>query len=110
MGFNILLVDDSSLTRKKVRRIIEMAELEVGDFFEAENGAEALKVLDESKIDLVLSLDIGTGPTVDVFDEMGATRVFDPEKIVMVNDHFTPAKDIASAELSKKMRSFARKQ
>jgi 3-isopropylmalate/(R)-2-methylmalate dehydratase large subunit len=63
-----------------------------------------------SKIDLVLSLDIGTAPTVEIFEKMGATRVFDPEKVVMVNDHFTPAKDIASAELSRKMRSFAREQ
>jgi 3-isopropylmalate/(R)-2-methylmalate dehydratase large subunit len=41
---------------------------------------------------------------------MGASRVFDPEKVVMVNDHFVPAKDIEAAELSRKMRLFARDQ
>jgi 3-isopropylmalate/(R)-2-methylmalate dehydratase large subunit len=63
-----------------------------------------------SKIDLVLSLDIGTAGAVRIFEKMGASKVFDPEKIVMVNDHFAPAKDIEAAELSKKMREFARDQ
>lgn len=61
-----------------------------------------------ARIDLVLSVDIGTAPTVEIFEKMGASRVFDPEKIVLVNDHFVPAKDIEAALLSKKMRLFAR--
>lgn len=55
MALNILIVDDSALTRKKIRRIIEMVDFEVGSFFEAGNGAEALRILDESKADLVLA-------------------------------------------------------
>ena len=55
MALNILIVDDSVLTRKKIRRIIEMVNLEVGRFLEAGNGAEALNILDESEVDLVLS-------------------------------------------------------
>ena len=63
-----------------------------------------------SKIDLVLSLDIGTAAAIKIFEKMGAKRVFDPKKVVMVNDHFVPAKDIEAAELSKKMRIFSRDQ
>jgi two-component system chemotaxis response regulator CheY len=55
MGLNILIVDDSSLTRKAIRRIIDMLELEVEQIFEAENGSEALKILDKTNIDLVLA-------------------------------------------------------
>jgi len=55
MALNVLIVDDSSLTRKKIKRIIEMANLDVGQFLEAENGTEALKVLDEANVDLVLA-------------------------------------------------------
>ncbi len=55
MAWNILIVDDSSLTRKRIRRIIEMAGLDVNQFLDAENGAQALKVLQHSSIDLVLS-------------------------------------------------------
>lgn len=55
MALNILVVDDSSLTRKAIRRIIDMLDLNVGQIFEAENGMKALKVLDETNIDLVLA-------------------------------------------------------
>ena len=55
MGLNILIVDDSSLTRKAIRRIIDMLDLEVEQIFEAENGSEALKILDKTNIDLVLA-------------------------------------------------------
>ncbi len=41
---------------------------------------------------------------------MGVRQVFDPQKIVMVADHFVPNKDIASAEQVKIMREFARQQ
>jgi two-component system, chemotaxis family, chemotaxis protein CheY len=55
MAWNILIVDDSSLTRKIVRRVIEMTQLDVDQFLDAENGAEALKILEQSSVDLVLS-------------------------------------------------------
>jgi len=55
MAWDILIVDDSSLTRKRIRRIIEMANLDVGQFLDAGNGAEALKILEYSNVDLVLS-------------------------------------------------------
>jgi 3-isopropylmalate/(R)-2-methylmalate dehydratase large subunit len=40
---------------------------------------------------------------------VGATSVFDPERVVFVLDHFTPNKDILSAENCKKIREFAAK-
>jgi DNA-binding LytR/AlgR family response regulator len=51
MALNVLIVDDSSLTRKRIRRIIEMVDLEVGRFLEAGNGVEALRILGESRVD-----------------------------------------------------------
>lgn len=55
MALNILIVDDSALTRKKIRRIIEMVDLDVASFSEAGNGVEALEILDGLKMDLVLA-------------------------------------------------------
>jgi len=55
MGMNVLIVDDSSLTRKAIRRIVDMIGLDIEKVFEAENGVEALKILNESHIQLVLA-------------------------------------------------------
>lgn len=61
------------------------------------------------KVDLVMGTDVTVPLAGAVFEKMGAKRVFDPERVVFVNDHFVPAKDIQSAELSKSMRAFAQK-
>lgn len=63
----------------------------------------------EAKLDVVMANDI-TGPmAVPVFKKM-ADKVFDKEKVVLVPDHFTPNKDIKSAENSKSIREFAKEQ
>ncbi len=58
-------------------------------------------------LDLVMGTDITTALSAEVFAQMGAQRVFDPDKIALVNDHFVPAKDIAAATLAQIMRRFA---
>lgn len=55
MALDILIVDDSSLTRKRIRRIIEMTNLDVGQFLDAGNGVEALEILEKTDVDLVLT-------------------------------------------------------
>ena len=62
------------------------------------------------KVDLILANDITAPIAIREFRKMGVGRVFDPKKIVMVPDHFTPNKDIASAEQAKLVRDFAREQ
>ena len=63
----------------------------------------------EAKLDLVLGNDVTTPVAVDVFDKAGFTRVFDKDRIAIVLDHYTPCKDIKSAQLCKTARDFARK-
>jgi 3-isopropylmalate/(R)-2-methylmalate dehydratase large subunit len=60
-------------------------------------------------IDLALANDITAPLSLEEFEKVGATRVFDPEKVVFVLDHFTPNKDIISAENCKTIREFAHK-
>jgi len=62
------------------------------------------------KVDLVLSNDITAPIAIREFERIGVKNVFDPRKVVMVPDHFTPNKDIASAEQAKLMREFAVEQ
>ena len=63
----------------------------------------------EAKLDVVLGNDVTTPVAIGVFEKTGFTKVFDPEKIVIALDHYTPCKDIKSAELSKTSRDFAKK-
>ena len=73
-----------------------LAEVRAGDLIEA-------------RLDLVLGNDVTTPVAVKVFEQAGFSRVFDPEKIAIVLDHYTPCKDIKSAQLCKTARDFARK-
>lgn len=61
----------------------------------------------EADLDMVLGNDITTPPAIKEFYKMGASKVFDAEKVALVPDHFTPNKDIKSAEQCKCMREFA---
>ncbi len=61
-------------------------------------------------VDVVLANDITAPLAIKEFRRIGVDRVFDPQKVVMVPDHFVPNKDIASAEQAKMMREFAREQ
>jgi 3-isopropylmalate/(R)-2-methylmalate dehydratase large subunit len=61
----------------------------------------------EAKLDLVLGNDVTTPPAIKVFEETGAVDVFDRSKVALVPDHFTPNKDIKSAEHCALMRRFA---
>ncbi|MCM8825157.1 MAG: aconitase family protein, partial [Candidatus Omnitrophica bacterium] len=63
----------------------------------------------EANVDLILANDI-TGPlAIEEFEKADAKKVFDPSKIVLVPDHFTPCKDIKSAEMVKVLRNFSKK-
>lgn len=60
--------------------------------------------------DLVLVNEVSGAVAMREFAKMGADRVFDPSKIALVADHFSPAKDARSAELIGALRQFAREQ
>ncbi len=63
----------------------------------------------EAKLDLVMSNDI-TGPMALPIFRQVADKVFDIDKVVFIPDHFTPNKDIASAQNSKDIQIFAKEQ
>lgn len=62
----------------------------------------------KAKLDMVLGNDITTPVAIKEFRKIGINKVFDVNKISIVPDHFTPNKDIKSAEQVKLCREFAR--
>ncbi len=64
-----------------------------------------------AKVDLVLANELSAAVAIGVMRQMkGADRVFDREKIALVEDHFVPAKDAQSAKIAKLMKDFAIEQ
>lgn len=75
----------------------------------AHAGLESVRAgqLIRAKLDMVLGNDVTTPVAINEFKEKGFDKVFDKDKISIVLDHFTPNKDIKSAEHCKQCRCFA---
>lgn len=75
----------------------------------AHSGQSAFKAGDilDIDVDVLLINDVSGPVAIEVFQKMGDGDVFDKEKVIMVLDHFTPNKDVTSANISKGMRQFA---
>lgn len=61
-------------------------------------------------VDLAMANDITAPLAIDAFRKIGVEKVWDRDKVALVPSHFVPAKDIASATLSQRMREFAYEQ
>ncbi len=73
-------------------------------------GLDSVKAGDliEANLDLVLGNDITTPVAIHELEKFDDKTVFDKDKIALVPDHFTPNKDIKSAEHAKLVREFAK--
>ena len=75
----------------------------------AHAGLESVEAgqLIEADLDLVLGNDVTTPVAIHEMEKFNTDKVFDKDKIAMVMDHFTPNKDIKSAEHCKCVREYA---
>lgn len=62
------------------------------------------------RCDVVMTNDISGPMAFRIMEQMGVERVFDPKKVVLVPDHFTPAKDVRSAQLQRRLQDWAAEQ
>ncbi len=83
-----------TMTQKILAAHAGLKEVKAGQFIEAE-------------LDIVLGNDVTTPVAIKEFKKMGATSVYDKNKVVIVPDHFTPNKDIKAAEQCKMVREFS---
>ena len=60
-----------------------------------------------AKVDVALGNDITAPIAIREFRQAGGQKVFDRDKVALVLDHFTPNKDISSAQQCKTVREFA---
>ena len=85
-----------TMTQKILAKAASLDKVEAGQLIEA-------------KLDLVQGNDITTPVAITEFEKAGFTQVFDKDKISIILDHYTPCKDIKSAQLCKQSREFALK-
>ena len=54
-----------------------------------------------ANLDMVVGNDVTSPVAIKEFEKMGATQVFDRDKVTMIMDHFVPNKDIKAAQQCK---------
>ena len=86
----------STITQKILSSHCAREEVTLGEFIMA-------------KVDFILANDITAPIAIEEFEKAGADKVFNTDRIALVLDHFTPAKDIRSAEQARFVRGFARR-
>ncbi len=62
------------------------------------------------RVDIAMANDITGPPAIKEFERLGTEKVWDRDRVVLVMDHFCPAKDIPAATNAKTCREFARAQ
>lgn len=89
------MVAAMTITEKILARACGLEEVRSGEFINA-------------RLDLALANDITAPLAIQELEAAGIGKVWDPERIALVCDHFVPNKDIKSAEQAKRVREFAR--
>jgi len=85
MAFNVLIVDDSSTMRSVIKKIIKVSGFDVGTFLEAGDGVEALEVLQQDWVDLVLSdINMPNMNGLELIGKMGEDDMLKSIPVVMV--------------------------
>jgi 3-isopropylmalate/(R)-2-methylmalate dehydratase large subunit len=87
----------STMAEKMLARHAGKAKVEAGEMIDV-------------KVDIVMANDITAPLAIKEFNKIGIDTVFDPQRVIFVSSHFTPAKDIQSAQQANIMRKFAREQ
>lgn len=100
MALDVLIVDDSAAIRKILHRVLNQAEVPLGDVHEAGDGKEAMGILGERKVGLVFS-DINM-PNVDGIEFLRQIKADSGLKdipVVMVTTEGSKTKVMEAVEL-----------
>ena len=103
MDLNVLIVDDSSAIRKILVRVLSQTDLPIKQVHEANDGAEALKIVEANDVTLILS-DINM-PNVDGLELLQKLRLSPKWKdlsVVMITTEGSQAKVLEAVQLGAK--------
>ena len=85
MAFNVLVVDDSRSMRSVIKKSVKASGFKVGEVFDAANGKEALSVLKEAWLDLVITdYNMPDMNGMELLDEMKKDEVLKAIPVVVI--------------------------
>lgn len=108
MAFNVLIVDDSSSMRAVIKKIIKVSGFNVGQYWEAADGNEAMDILKKEWVDLVLSdINMPNMSGLELISTMNADETLRAIPVVMVttegsDEKVNRAKDLGARGYIKK--------
>lgn len=86
MAFNILIVDDSEVMRSVICRVIKLSGFDVGAVYEADNGENALNILDNNWVDIVLSdINMPVMDGVELLKRIKKSDMFSDVPVVIIS-------------------------
>lgn len=86
MAYNVMVVDDSKVTRAMIIRTLRLADVDLGEIHEAGDGRAALQVLDKSWIDMVFAdLNMPVMSGLQMVEEMGRRGLMATIPVVIIS-------------------------
>ena len=108
MAVNLLLVDDSATVRSIIAKTMRMAGIDIGELHEASNGKEALGVLKDHWIDLVLTdINMPEMNGVEFIERMSQDDLLKSIPVVVVSTEGSATR--VEELISKGVRAYVRK-
>jgi two-component system chemotaxis response regulator CheY len=103
MAFNVLIVDDSAAMRAVVKKTIKVSGFKVGEYWEAADGREALDILANEWVDLVLSdINMPNMNGLELLAKMSKDQDLKPIPVVMITTEGSEKSVQKSEELGAK--------
>ena len=100
MAINVLIVDDSRIMRTMILKTLQMTGISLGEIFQAGNGQEGLKALEENWIDLaIVDINMPVMNGEEMIDRMRANPEMQDMPVVVVS---TEGSETRIARLEKK--------
>jgi two-component system chemotaxis response regulator CheY len=92
MAFNVLIVDDSVSIREIIKRVLDISGFDVGELFEADNGREALDLLQAEWIDVVISdINMPVMNGIALLEQIRSDELLKTIPVIMVTTEARPS-------------------
>jgi len=103
MDLNVLIVDDSAAIRKILVRVLSQTDLPIKNLHEANDGSEALKILEDNEVSLVLSdINMPNVDGIELLTRIKAQPKYKKLAVVMITTEGSQAKVMEAVQLGAK--------